>query len=134
MANKTQRNDGDVDAFLASVEHDGRREDAQDVTALMQRVTGAEPEMWGTSIVGFGEYHYEYASGRQGEMPRVGLSPRKQALTVYLMDGFEHHTERLERLGPHSIGKACLYIKNLGDVDTGVLAELVRSSWDHHDA
>lgn len=131
-ANKTQRDDdADVDAFLDGVVDERRREDARDVCALMAEVTGAEPTMWGSAMVGFGEYAYTYASGRSGEWFRVGLSPRKQALTIYLMDGFETHGDLLERLGPHSTGKACLYVKRLEQVDTDVLRELVRESWEN---
>lgn len=134
MANKTQRDDdADVTAYLAGVENGTRRDDAQNVCALMQEVTGEEPTMWGAAMIGFGEYHYTYASGRSGEWFKVGLSPRKQQLTIYLMDGFEAYTALLGRLGPHSTGKSCLYIKRLSDVDTDVLRELVAASWTGHE-
>ena len=93
---------------------------------MMQEVTGVEAKMWGDSIVGFGSYHYKYASGREADWPLVGFSPRKQNLTLYIMSGFEQYDELLQRLGKHSTGKACLYVKRLADVDLAVLQELVK--------
>lgn len=126
---KTRPTDADVDAFLAAVADERRREDAQDVCALMREVTGAEPVMWGDAIVGFGSQHLRYASGRELDWFVVGLSPRKQQLTLYLMDGFEEHTDTLARLGPHSLGRSCLYIKRLEVVDRTVLRQLIEDSW-----
>ena len=128
--NKTQENDGDVAAFLGSVQNDRRREDAQAVLELMQRVSGREPKMWGNSIVGFGSRHMVYDSGRELDWFDVGFSPRKQSLTVYLLDGFGEYEALLGRLGNHSTGKSCLYIKRLDEVDIDVLEELVRRSVD----
>ena len=125
---KTQRNDGDVQAFLNSVENEKRREDAFVVLDLMRRVTGLEPEMWGGSIVGFGSYHYRYASGREGDWFKAGFSPRKQALTLYMMAGTSKHQELYDRLGKFTTGKSCLYIKRLEDIDLDVLEELVAAS------
>jgi hypothetical protein len=122
---KTQRTQTSVADFLAAVTDPQRRADAQAACALMADVTGAPPEMWGTSIVGFGSYRYTYASGREGDWPAVGLSPRKQSLTIYISDGFDDYEELLGRLGPHSTGKACLYLKRLSDVDEQVLRGLV---------
>lgn len=122
---KTSRNATSVADFLAGVADPHRRADAEAVCALMADVTGAEPVMWGSGIVGFGTYHYEYASGRAGDWPPVALSPRKQALTVYLSEGFEAQADLLDRLGPHSVGKSCLYLKRLSDVDQQVLRALV---------
>ena len=122
---KTQKSDASVADFLAAVADPKRRADAQAVTALMTEVTGASPTMWGTSIVGFGSYRYRYGSGREGDWPAVGLSPRKQALTIYVSTGFDGYADFLARLGPHSIGKSCLYIKRLSDVDEKVLGDLV---------
>jgi len=127
--NKTVETDGDVDAFLAAVRPDARRRDALTLRALMERVTGRPARLWGPSIVGFGRYHYRYPSGREGEMAAVGFSPRKAALTVYLVDGLEAHADALARLGPHSVGAACLYLRRLDDVDLGVLEEMVRRSY-----
>ncbi|WP_020522179.1 DUF1801 domain-containing protein [Catelliglobosispora koreensis] len=122
---KTQKTTASVKEFLSLVERADRRADAEAVCTLMQEITGAEPAMWGSSIVGFGQYTYKYASGRTGDWPAAAFSPRKQALTVYLPEGFDDNQERLSRLGKHSTGKGCLYIKRLSDVDTGVLRELV---------
>jgi hypothetical protein len=91
----------------------------------MTEVTGVEPAMWGSAIVGFGSYHYRYGSGREGDWPAVGLSPRKQALTIYIPEGFEGYRELLDRLGPHSTGKSCLYLKRLSDVDEQALRGLI---------
>ncbi len=128
---KTTKNDGDVEAFLNGVEDDERRTDAFTVLELMRDVTGSEPRMWGDSIVGFGEYTYRYASGRTGEWLATGFSPRKQALTLYIMPGFERYQELMVRLGKYKTGKSCLYIKRLGDVDLTALRELVDASVRH---
>lgn len=125
---KTKQNDASVDEFLGAVANERRREDAFAVLELLTRVTGKEPRMWGTSIVGFGSYRYRYASGRTGEWPRIGFSPRKQNLTVYVMPGFSSYDEILSRLGKHRTGKSCLYVNKLADIDMGVLEELVGSS------
>lgn len=125
---KTQANEGDVAAFLSSVEDPGRREDGQRLCALMATVTRREPILWGSSIIGFGSYHYVYASGREGDWLLTGFSPRKSNLVVYLMDGLAHHRELLEKLGPHKTGKSCLYLKRLEDVDEKVLKALIRKS------
>ena len=128
---KTKPHDGDVEAFLESVENEGRRADAYEVLALMKSVTGEEPTMWGPSIVGFGSYHYRYESGREGDWFVTGFSPRERALTLYIMAGFSNDDELLSRLGKHSTGKSCLYIQRLSDIDLDVLEELVRASVEH---
>lgn len=125
---KTRPTGHAVEAFLESIVDARQREDCRAVAALMREVTGEEPQMWGESIVGFGAYHYRYASGREGDWFRTGFSPRKQSLTIYLTDGFEQHGELLQRLGKHKLGKSCLYIKRLDDVDIAVLRELVARS------
>ena len=125
---KTCPTDADVSAFLQSVPDERRREDAKAVCRVMQEVTGEEPVLWGTSIVGFGSARLQYASGRELDWPLVGFSPRKAATTVYLMDGFEERGDLLARLGPHSIGKSCLYLKRLSEVDLDVLRELIAES------
>lgn len=127
---KTRRNDADVDAYLDSVENPRRREDAQRVLTLMREVTGERPKMWGSSIVGFGSYHYTYASGREGDWPVVGFAPRKQNLVLYIMPGFARYESLLARLGKHRTGKSCLYVNKLDDIDPEVLEELVRESVD----
>ena len=122
--------DDDVRAFLDRVEHPVRRRDAETMLELMGRVTRQPARMWGPSIVGFGSYHYRYESGREGDAPAAGFSPRKAATTVYLADGVGAYPDLLERLGPHTTGVGCLYLKDLEQVDTGVLEALVRSSYE----
>ena len=122
-----------VDQFLDSVEDAGRREDARAVSTLMERVSGQPPRMWGPAIVGFGSYHYKYDSGREGDMCRIGFSPRKAQLALYLRLGGQGADGLLARLGKHSTGKGCLYIKKLADVDEGVLAELIEQALAYMD-
>lgn len=128
---KTQPTDQSVEAFLNNVEDERRRQDCFTVLEIMRDVTGAEPKMWGNSIVGFGEYHYTYASGREGDWMLTGFSPRKQNLTLYIMAGFDAYDDLLQRLGKHKTGKSCLYIKKLADVDLDVLRTLVQQSVHH---
>lgn len=127
-ANKTTQTDASVEDFLAGVENVRRREDARTVAAMMERVTGEPPRMWGPSIIGFGRYHYRYESGREGTLPLTGVSPRKQALTVYIMPGFSSYDDLMARLGRHRTGRSCLYINKLDDVDMAVLEDLVAKS------
>ncbi|HET8658208.1 MAG TPA: DUF1801 domain-containing protein [Micromonosporaceae bacterium] len=126
---KTQRNEASVEEFLAAVPDPRRRADAQAVCRLMTEVTGERPAMWGDSIVGFGTYHYRYATGREGDWPAVGFSPRKQALTIYVSEGFDAYEELLARLGPHQTGRSCLYVKRLSDVDEQALRSLVEGGF-----
>ncbi len=126
---KTRKTGASVDEFLATVDDERRRADAEAVCELMTEATGTAPAMWGTGIVGFGSYHYKYPSGQEADWPAVGFSPRKAALTIYLAEGLEPHTGLLARLGPHKTGKGCLYLKRLSDVDTSVLRELVREGF-----
>lgn len=128
---KTKKNDGDVDAFLSGVEDESKRRDCYEVLELMREVTGQQPKMWGGSIVGFGEYTYKYKSGRSGDWPVTGFSPRKQALTLYIMPGFDRYADLMEKLGKHKTGKSCLYIKKLDDIDRSTLRELVDLSVKH---
>lgn len=131
MANLTQPTDASVEAFLASVDDPRRREDAVAVTALMRRVTGAEPVMWGASMIGFGQRHYAYESGREGDIFVVGLSPRKGALTLYgIHDGYAAPDPLLDELGPHTLGKSCVYVTRLSALDDEVLERLVRRAWE----
>jgi hypothetical protein len=125
---KTKVNDASVTDFLNTVEDEEKRKDCFEVVKIMRQATKAEPKMWGTSIVGFGSYHYKYASGQEGDWMMVGFSPRKQNLTLYIMPGFERYKALLGKLGKHSTGKSCLYVKRLKDVDTKVLKELVNES------
>ena len=128
---KTRPTDADVDAYLDSVEDDRRREDARTVCEMMQKITRRQPVLWGSSIIGFGTYSYEYANGSRGDWPLTGVSPRKQALTIYVMSGFDEYDELLAALGPHKTGRSCLYIRNLAKVDQKVLARLIRKSVAH---
>jgi len=125
---KTKENDLSVAEFLDRVEDERRRRDCRTVVELMREVTKVEPKMWGTSIVGFGRYLYKYASGHSGEWPVVGFSPRKNDLTLYLRLGAADCGELLSKLGKHKVGKGCLYLKKLEDVDMGVLKALVERS------
>lgn len=127
---KTEPNDSDVETFLAGIEDERRREECREVVALLTDVTGEEPVMWGGTIIGFGRYHYVYDSGREGDWFLTGVSPRKESLTLYIMDGFERHEDLMAVLGSYRTGKSCLYLKKLDDVDRGVLAELIQRSVD----
>jgi hypothetical protein len=129
--NKTQKTGASVDEFLASVPNRQRQEDGLALLAMMKDVTGLEPEMWGPSIVGFGEYHYRYESGREGDMPLAGFSPRSRSLSLYIMEGFDGYDELLARLGKHRKGVSCLYVNKLDDVDRDVLRELVARSYEY---
>jgi hypothetical protein len=128
---KTKPTDKGVDEFLKKVEHPIKREDSYKIINLMKEVTKEEPIMWGDSIVGFGSYHYKYASGREGNWFLVGFSPRKQNLTVYLMTGFEKFQGILKDLGKFKTGKSCLYINKLKDINMQKLKELVKESVKH---
>lgn len=128
---KTQRNDLSVEEFLNGVSDESKREDSFAILELMREVSGEEAAMWGTSIVGFGTYRYKYASGREGEWPVTGFSPRKRNLTLYIMDGFEDYDTLLSELGKYSTGKSCLYINKLEDVDIPTLRKLVKQSIAH---
>lgn len=126
--NKTQPTKMKVSEFIAAVEDPKKRNDCRELMKLMREVTGKRATMWGTSMVGFGRYHYKYASGREGDHFLTGFSPRKQALTLYIMTGFKSHTKLMEKLGKYKTGKSCLYIKSLDDIDRSVLASLVTES------
>lgn len=125
---KTRPTEDSVIEFLDKIADENRRTDCLTIMELMRNATGAEPVMWGTSIVGFGRYRYRYASGREGEWPLVGFSPRKNDLTLYIMPGFGAYESLMTRLGKHRTGKSCLYIKRLADVDPSVLQTLIRKS------
>jgi hypothetical protein len=125
---KTKPTQVDVLDFLGKLSDDQRRNDCLVVLELMKAATGADPRMWGASIVGFGRYQYRYESGRTGEWPVIGFSPRKNDLTLYIMPGFDRYESLLARLGKHKTGKSCLYLKRLSDVDLVVLKELIEES------
>lgn len=128
---KTQPTDDSVVGFLGGIPDEQKRADCFTLVALMKEATGAEPQMWGTSIVGFGHYHYRYESGREGDWFITGFSPRKQNLTLYIMSGFEQYDTLMQQLGKHSVGKSCLYVKHLSDVDLPTLTALVEQSVEH---
>ncbi len=128
---KTRPTDASVEAFLDAVEDERKRSDARVVAGMMAEITGATGVMWGSSIVGFGSYHYRYASGREGDFLETGFSPRKRALTLYVMAGFSEYDDLLDRLGKHTTGKSCLYVKRLSDIDLDVLRELLERSVAH---
>jgi len=127
-SNKTVETDAGVEDFINAVEQEQKRRDSWDLIALMKDITGSEPKMWGSSLVGFGQYHYKYESGREGDFFITGFSPRKAALTVYIMPGFDGYKEQMERLGPHRTGKSCLYLRNLNAIDREVLEEIIGDS------
>jgi len=123
--NKTRPTGASVDAFLGAVPDAARRADCERLVGLMARATGEPAAMWGDSIVGFGSVHYRYDSGREGDMPLVGFSPRKGDLSLYILGGHEGEAALLGRLGRHKAGKACLSVRRLADIDFAVLEELV---------
>lgn len=125
---KTKKNDQSVEKFLNTVTDPDKREDCFEIMKLMQEVTQEEPKMWGDSIVGFGDYHYKYKSGREGDWFLIGFSPRKRNLTLYIMSGFTRYEEILGKLGKHKTGKSCLYINKLSDVNKETLAQLAIES------
>ncbi len=129
--NITRPTNQDVINFLNTVENKTRRQDGFALLEMMGEITGEGAVMWGSSIIGYGSYHYKYESGREGDMPLVGFSPRKQSMTVYIMPGFDDYDEMLGELGKHKIGKACLYINKLADVDQDVLRRLIKESYVH---
>ncbi len=126
---KTKVNDVNVEDFLKKVENPKRREDSFEILKLMKEITKEEPKIWGDSIVGFGSYHYKNISGIEADWLRIGFSPRKQSLSVYIMDGFDNYEELLNKIGKHKTGKSCLYINKLEDVKIPVLKELITESF-----
>jgi hypothetical protein len=128
---KTKVNEASVEKFIHNIGDERLREDCLRIMDIMRKATKAEPKMWGASIVGFGNYRYKYASGREGDWFLAGFSPRKQNLTLYIMSGFEEYDSLMKKLGKHSTGKSCLYIKRLADVDVKALRELVSKSVRH---
>lgn len=125
---KTKENEASVEDFINLIEDETKREDCRKIAVMMEKASGKPPKMWGTSIIGFDQYHYKYDSGTEGDMCRIGFSPRKQNMVVYIVDGFEKYTELLSKLGKHSNGKSCLYFKKLSDIDENILKELIELS------
>lgn len=128
---KTQRNDGSVEDFLNAIDDEQKRKDCYTIMKLMQQITKSKPTMWGTSIVGFGSYHYKGKSGREGDWFIMGFSPRKQNLTLYLITGFERDAALMKKLGKCKTGKSCLYINTLNDIDLSVLKTLMKNSYEY---
>jgi hypothetical protein len=125
---KTKPTDNSVREFIAAIDDQVRRRDCQAVLEIMQEATGDRPRIWGSGMVGFGSYHYKYASGREGDWFLTGFAPRKNDLTLYIMPGFDRFEALMKKLGKHKTGKSCLYIKRLSDIDPAVLKELVADS------
>jgi hypothetical protein len=128
--NKTRPTSQDVEQFLNTIEDERKRQDSFTLLELMQQVTGMEPVMWGSSIIGFGTYHYKYESGREGDTILAGFSPRKQNLTLYSMGGLENHADLFHKLGKHTTSKGCLYIQRLDDVDLDILKALIEAAYN----
>lgn len=128
---KTKVTDQAVQAFLERVEDDKKREDCFTLAQLMQEITGHEPRMWGSAMVGFGQYHYKNPGGSEGEMFLAGFSPRKQNLTLYIMSGFDEYEALLSKIGKYKTGKSCLYLKTLKEVDLNALREMIARSVEH---
>jgi hypothetical protein len=129
--NKTKATAQEPREFVAALADEGRRRDCTTLLEMMRKATGAEPKMWGPSIVGFGDHHYKYESGREGDWFVAGFSPRKQNLTLYFMGGFDGYDALLKTLGKHKTGKSCLYVSKLSDVDLKILKELIDRSVAH---
>ena len=129
--NKTIATDNDVGSYLNSIEGEEKRKDSIRLDGLFQKITKNDHMMWGKTIVGYGSYHYIYDSGREGDMCRAGFSARKNALTLYCMSGFSQQDDLLGKLGSHKIGKSCLYIKRLSDIDMDILAQIIQKDWDY---
>jgi len=126
---KTKVNEASVEGFLSTVEDEQKRKDCFEVVKIMKQVTKKEPKMWGPAIIGFGSYHYKYESGREGDMPQIAFSPRKQNITLYVGLGNDTKNPLLKKLGKYTTGKGCLYIKKLTDVDRSVFQELINESF-----
>jgi hypothetical protein len=127
-ANKTKPEKTSVSAYIEAVENDTRRADAKALLKLMKEITGEKPVMWGPSLIGFGNYHYKYESGREGDAMRIGFSPRSANMVLYLLAGWEGEAALLKKLGKHKTGVSCLYINKLADVDMAVLREMITRS------
>ena len=128
---KTRPTGASVEAFLRDIDDETKRKDCRAVLKMMKQATGAKPKMWGESIVGFGSYHYKYASGREGDWFLTGFAPRKRNLTLYIMSGFAEYDALLSRLGKYKTGKSCLYVNKIEDIDLQTLRELVEQSVEH---
>ncbi len=128
--NKTQATKLDVQAFIRDIEPQQKRVDSEQLLQIFSDITNKKPVMWGTSIVGFGQYHYQYESGREGDAAITGFSPRKQNIAIYIMQGFKQYTELLAQLGKHKTGKSCLYLNKLADIDVNILKKIISLSFE----
>ena len=126
--NKTIETEASVVGFIKKIANEKKRKDFSTIVEMITKHTGLEPKMWGTSIIGFGKYHYKYDSGHEGDMCVIGFSPRKQNITLYIPGGIHKYDDLLEKLGKHKTGKGCLYINSLQKVDAGVLKEIINRS------
>ncbi len=127
---KTKENNASVETFINSVPEEDKRQDCIALIELLKKITGSEPKMWGTAIIGFGRYHYKYASGHEGDAALIGFSPRKAGITLYLTCGFHGPGGLLKQLGKHKVGKGCLYINRMQDIDTEVLSQVIKASME----
>ena len=135
--NKTQATTTSVEDYIAAITDEAKRKDSQVLVDMLKKLSGEPSVLWGDSIIGFGQYHYQYESGREGDMPIIGFSPRKREFAIYIMSGFEQFQVHLAKLGKHKTGKSCLYIKRLSDIQISVLEELMKESMaiiksEHH--
>lgn len=128
--NKTQPTNQDVLSFLAAVPDEVKRQDGEELIRIMTEISGEQPRMWGPTIIGFGQYHYKYPSGREGDAPLMAFSPRKSSLVIYLVEDFSNDRSLLDKLGPHQTSKSCLYIKRLSDIDINILQQLIQKSYN----
>lgn len=128
---KTRENEGNVEAFLATIEPESKRQDSFDLLEIFKEVTGKEARMWGNSIVGFGKYTMTYADGKKRNWASTGFSPRKQSFTIYITNGFDEYQGLLANLGKHTTSKVCVYVKKLADIDEAVLRKLIAKSFKH---
>jgi hypothetical protein len=125
---KTKENDASVADFLAAIPDEQKRMDSIRLCKIFEEISGEPAKMWGSSIVGFGNFHYVYPSGREGDWMKTGFSPRKASLTLYFMDGFNNHTKLLDKIGKYTTSKSCLYIKKLSDIDEKTLRQMIKDS------
>ncbi len=128
--NKTIFTDENVIEFVEKLENETKKNDSYQLINLMSEITGQEPKMWGPSIIGFGQYHYKYASGHEGDAPVLGFSPRKAAISLYVFSGADEHLPTVEKLGKFTMGKSCIYVKKMSDIDIDILNELMQQSID----
>ncbi|WP_394176580.1 DUF1801 domain-containing protein [Thalassotalea litorea] len=127
--NKIQPTPLNPDTLIAAIEHPIKRQDSEQLLQLFEQITKQKPQLWGTSIIGFGQYHYCYDSGREGESLRTGFSPHKQNIAIYIMLGFSHYQTMLAQLGKHKVGKSCLYINKLADINLDILKQLIEKTY-----